>query len=73
MNASSNKKTDTTNTENTFSTAKTADKPVSVVEDDVEMEGSTNVVAASTISSSNRRPGSIVLYCKKAKWWFHSF
>lgn len=53
--ASSNKKTDTTNTENTFSTAKTADKPVSVVEDDVEMEGSTNVVAASTISSSSMK------------------
>lgn len=53
--ASSNKKTDTTNTENTSSTAKTADKPVSVVEDDVEMEGSTNVVAASTISSSSMK------------------
>lgn len=53
--ASSNKKTDTTNTENTSSTAKTTDKPVSVVEDDVEMEGSTNVVAASTISSSSMK------------------
>ena len=53
--ASSNKKTDTTNTENISSTAKTTDKPVSVVEDDVEMEGSTNVVAASTISSSSMK------------------
>ena len=39
----------------TKTTAKTADKPVSVVEDDVEMEGSTNVVAASTISSSSMK------------------
>lgn len=53
--ASSNKKTDTTNTENISSTAKTTDKPVSVVEDDVEMEGSTNVVAASTFSSSSMK------------------